>query len=236
MLLRRFFLRASLIAVVAMICLLALTANAQNATNATANASDQTAVTAENLPAWAYPPVPPNAFNFPAGGGAARGPAPTPRPDPGPVLHVPGSSAGYTAMQIRDQYNVADWFPDQHPPAPEIILHGDRDHNTGGCGYCHLPNGFGRTENQSLAGLPEQYIIQQVAEIKSGARKTSGPRVPAFGTMVRESQNATDEDVRIAAAYFASVKMTPWIHVVETDTVPVTKAAGAIWVAVEGGG
>lgn len=236
--LRRFCIAASVAIVFLMIGSIAVTAVAQNATGGAATPAvlDQAATTAQNLPDWAYPPVPANAFNFLAGGGRGAGRAPSaPPPDPGPVLHVPGSSAGYTAMQIRNSYNVADWFPEQHPPAPDIILHGDREHNTGGCGYCHLPNGFGRTENQSLAGLPEQYIIQQVAEIKSGVRKTSGPRVPPFGTMVREAQNATDEDVRIAAAYFASVKMRPWIRVVETDTVPVTKLDGAIWVAVEGG-
>jgi hypothetical protein len=39
------------------------------------------------------------------------------------------------------------------------------------CGFCHLPNGLGRPENSSLAGLPASYIVQQVADFKSGARK-----------------------------------------------------------------
>lgn len=195
-------------------------------------APDQ-ATPAQNLPAWAYPPAPPNTGRGRGIGLAARGQAPT---DPGPVLHVPGSDAGYTAMQVRNMFDVPDWFPSDHPAAPEMILHGDRANNAGGCGYCHLPNGFGRTENQSIAGLPAEYIIQQVADFKSGARKTSGPRIPPVNTMLHVAQNATDEDVKAAAAYFASIKPKPWIRVVETDTVPQTKVVGPIWVAVEGGG
>jgi cytochrome c553 len=138
-------------------------------------------------------------------------------------------------MQVRNMYDVPDWFPNDHPAAPDMILHGDRANKAGGCGYCHLPNGFGRTENQSIAGLPADYIIRQVADFKSGARKTSGSRLSPVATMVHEAQGATDDDVKIAAAYFASIKPTPWIRVVETDTVPVTKVAGPIWVTLDGG-
>lgn len=217
--------------------LIAIPATAQNAGVGTqvASGSEQPSARAQNAPAWAYPPVSPNLFLGGPGAGRAAGTPAAPRPDPGPVLHIPGSSAGYTAMQVRDSYNVVDWFPDQHPPVPDIVIRGDKDHNTGGCGYCHLPNGFGRTENQSLAGLPEEYIIQQVTDFKLGARRTTGPRVAPFNTMVREADNATDEDVKIAAKYFAAVKMKPWIRVIETDTVPVTKVAGTVWAKVDGG-
>lgn len=210
---------------------------ATNAAQSSGTAPGQAGQTVENLPAWAYPPAPANnGRGGAAGRGRGRGPAGQPQQDPGPALHVPGSDASYTAMQVRNMYDVPDWFPHDHPSAPDMILHGDRANGAGGCGYCHLPNGFGRTENQSIAGLTADYIIRQVADFKSGARKTSGSRISPVATMVREAQAATDDDVRIAAAYFASIKPTPWIRVVETDTVPVTKAAGSIWVAVEGGG
>jgi cytochrome c553 len=159
-----------------------------------------------------------------------------PPPDDGTVKHVPGSSAGFTATQVRNMYDIPDWFPDAHPPMPDMVSHGDKTRGAGGCGYCHLPNGYGRTENQSIAGLPAEYIIQQVADIKSGVRKTSGPRISPVNTMVRVAQNATDDEVKIAAAYFASIKMTPWIRVVETDTVPKTKVAGSVYQLADGGG
>lgn len=224
---------ASVVAGLAALSILAVTIAAQSP----AVASDQNSQTTQNLPAWAYPTAPPsNGRGGGAGRGRGRGPAGQPPQDPGPALHIPGSDASYTAMQVRNMYDVPDWFPNDHPAAPDMILHGDKPNNAGGCGYCHLPNGFGRTENQGIAGLPADYIIRQVADFKSGARKTSGSRISPVATMVREAQGATDDDVKIAAAYFASIKPAPWIRVVETDTVPVTKVAGAIWVAVDGGG
>jgi cytochrome c553 len=167
--------------------------------------------------------------------GAGRGPGGGPADD-GTVKHVPGSSAGYTSTQVRNMYDIPDWFPDAHPPMPDMVSHGDKERSAGGCGYCHLPNGYGRTENQGIAGLPAQYIIDQVADFKSGARKTSGSRVSPVNTMVREAQNATDDEVKIAAAYFASIKPKPWIRVVETDTVPKTKVAASVYQLADGGG
>jgi cytochrome c553 len=222
---------ASVVGAFAALGMFAAKVGAQNP----AMASDQAVQSAENLPAWAYPPTPLSTGRG-AGRGRGRGASGQPPVDPGPALHVPGSTASYTTMQVRNMFEVPDWFPSDHPAAPDMILYGDKPNNAGGCGYCHLPNGFGRTENQSIAGLTADYIIRQVADFKSGARKTSGPRLAPVATMVHEAQGATDEDVRIAAAYFASIKPTPWIRVVETDTVPVTKVAGPIWVAVEGGG
>jgi cytochrome c553 len=169
------------------------------------------------------------------GAGGGRGPG-GPPPDDGVVKHVPGSSAGYTSTQVRNMYDIPDWFPDGHPPMPDMVSHGDKERSAGGCGYCHLPNGYGRTENQTVAGLPAQYIIDQVADFKSGARKTSGSRVAPVNTMLREAQNATDDEVKIAAEYFASIKMKSWIRVVETDTVPKTKVAASVYQLADGGG
>src|SRR4029079_3705587 len=41
----------------------------------------------------------------------------------------------------------------------------------------------------------------------------------------------SDEDAKIAAAYFAGLKPAPWIRVVETDTVPKTKVGGWMLIA-----
>ena len=117
---------------------------------------------------------------------------------------------------------------------PEIVAHGKAP-GVFACGYCHLPNGQGRPENASLAGLPEAYIIQQLADFKNGRRKSSEPRhTPTIAMIAKESQSEGKE-VRVAAEYFAALKPRPWIRVVETDTVPKTHVAGWMLVQSEGG-
>jgi cytochrome c553 len=125
---------------------------------------------------------------------------------------VPGSSRSYTQAQIDDLNNPPDWFPDMHPPMPPIVAHGTK---TFACGSCHLPTGTGHDESADLAGLPAPYIIGQMADFKTGARK-------GFGNMPSIAQALGDADVQSAAAYFASLPARPWVRVVETDMVPKT--------------
>jgi hypothetical protein len=54
--------------------------------------------------------------------------------------------------------------------------------------------------------------------------------------MASLSRAATDAEVESAAAYFSALKPRAIIRVVETDTVPRTRAAGWHLSAVEGGG
>jgi cytochrome c553 len=54
--------------------------------------------------------------------------------------------------------------------------------------------------------------------------------------MLAVANAATEEEVRIAADYFASVQPRPWIRIVEADRVPVTRVAGSMFVPVEDGG
>jgi cytochrome c553 len=94
-----------------------------------------------------------------------------------------------------------------------------------------LPNGLGRPENSSLAGLPAAYIIQQVADFKSGLRKSSEPASLPVNFMIAVAKGSTEDDVKIAAEYFSALPRKPWIRVVEADTVPTTRVAG--WMLVE---
>jgi cytochrome c553 len=116
-----------------------------------------------------------------------------------------------------------------------IVGHG-RKPNTFACGYCHYPNGQGRPENSSLAGLSAGYIAQQIADYKNGLRKSSEPKMLPPSLMIDNAKSVTDEDVKISAEYFASIKYQPWIKVVETDTVPKTQVAGFMLVPLEGAG
>ncbi len=171
------------------------------------------------LPVWAYP------INLAA-------PAAPAAPDPTP-LRVSGSDVTFTFAQTRDPYNVPDWHPNNHPAAPEIVLKGGGP-GVLACGYCHLPNGLGRPENANLAGLPADYIVQQVADMKNDLRKSSEPKMAPPGLMHSIAKLATEEQVREAAKYFSALKPTPWIRVVETVTVPKSRVLGAMYVAIEG--
>lgn len=166
-------------------------------------------------PPWAYtvnpPPVP--------------GAKPVP-PDPAPQ-QVPGSTVSLTVAQTRDAFNPPDWHPSAHPPMPESVAHGRRPEMRA-CGFCHLVNGQGRPENASLAGLPAAYIVQQMADFKSGDRKSAEPKMGPPNAMIQDAKAATDEEIRTAAAYFASVPFRKWIRVVEAAEVPKTRIAGSM--------
>ena len=175
-------------------------------------------------PLWAYPVAP-----------AGTPPVPAP-PDDGSPKRLPGTSVTLTLKQIRDFANVPDWHPDDHPPMPEIVVHGRPPEVRFGCGYCHYPNGRGRPENASLAGLSAAYIVQQMADFKNGSRKSSEPRMGPPALMAQLSKSVTDAEVKAAADYFASLKWSQWIKVIEANTVPKTRIAGGMFVPLADGG
>ncbi|MGI4758147.1 MAG: c-type cytochrome [Janthinobacterium lividum] len=178
-----------------------------------------------DLPRWAYPVLP--ASPVPSASGAT--PA---RAQPSVVEHVPGSKAEYTSKEIPVLQVVPDWFPDEHPPMPPVVAHG-RLPNLGACAHCHLPTGMGRPENQSIAGLSPEYMMQQVEDFRSGARKSSEPRMASVNNMILASKTATPEEMKSAIAYFASLQPRRWIRVVETDTVPLTKIGSLMLVVTD---
>ena len=162
---------------------------------------------------------------------------PPPATDDGALKQIPGSSQSFTMKQIRDTGNPVDWFPTDHPPMPAIVAHRRSpgvNPWVGSCGLCHYPNGKGRPENAGVAGLPVGYILEQLADFKNGARKTADPGKKNTATMSGNAAAITEEEAIAAAEYFASIKMTPWIKVVETETVPKTRNVGGFFVPVEG--
>jgi cytochrome c553 len=173
-------------------------------------------------PAWAYVVDPP----------ASASDAAKKSPDNGP-RHVSGSIAAFTPTQIGDLYAAVDWHPDAHPVMPEVVAHG-RKPDIFACAYCHLPNGEGRPENASLAGLPAAYIVRQMADFRAVRRKASEPRQGPVSYMVSLASKTNDDEVRAAADYFSSLKPKPWIRVVETKTVSKTRAAGWMLVPAPG--
>jgi cytochrome c553 len=172
-----------------------------------------------SFPAWAYPWAP----DFKAA------------PDDGIPRHVPDSAAAFTITQERDLFFAPDWHPGDHPPMPDVVAHG-RSPDVRACGSCHRTEGTGGPENASLAGLPAAYIIRQIADYKSGARKFSGPQRSPVLLMTAIAKAATDAEVQAAAAYFSSLKPKSVIKVVEADTVPVTQIARVFYMLVKDGG
>ena len=183
---------------------------------------------------------PPWAFGFatPLTPGAAAPPppaAPAAPPAPDPTMHkLPGSQFSFTLNQIRDQYGPADWFPGDHPQMPDVVAHGKRDQMVAACSLCHYPNGKGRPENAGVSGLPASYFIQTMMDFKNDKRKSSDTRKANTNRMISFAKNMTDEEIRQAAQYFGAIRWTPWIRVVEADTVPKTRIAGGMFLVEEG--
>jgi len=137
---------------------------------------------------------------------------------------VPGSNAAYSITQLRDRFIAPVWHPGDHPPLPSIVAEG-RKPNVFACGFCHRADGPGGPENASLAGLPAAYMVQQMADYKSGARRTSVPK-RNVDLMISLSKDINDAEVAAAATYFSTLKPRANIRVVETDAVPKTFVAG----------
>lgn len=157
-----------------------------------------------------------------------------PSPDDGLPRHVPGSAIGLTLRQIDVAPNgFPDWFPDQHPKMPLVVAQG-RKPDVWACAYCHLPNGAGRPENASLAGLAPTYIRQQVANFRNGARPGSEPRRGPQTLMISISKAVTDKEVDEAAAYFSSLAPGAFVKVVESAEAPLSHVDGSMMAKVDG--
>ncbi|CUT10866.1 FIG135464 Cytochrome c4 [Bradyrhizobium sp.] len=146
-----------------------------------------------------------------------------------------GSNAAFSWKQARDLFFAPDWHPDDHPAMPEIVANG-RKPDVRACGSCHRVEGTGGPENASLAGLPESYLVQQLADFKSGARKMSGPERPATQLMMASVKAMTDAEVRAAAAYFSAQKPQQIIKVVESESIPKTGPSRLFYVKSPEGG
>ena len=180
-------------------------------------------------PDWAYAIPPP-------------GIAPQVRDD-GKLLSLPGSDRHFTRSKIngyRDYNNSmervapADWYPSDHPHMPKIVAEGDNARGIVACALCHLPNGRGRPENADPAGLPAEYIVQQLQDMRDGLRQSAEPRKANAKLMYGFAAAMTDQEMHEAAAYFSSIPRAPWIKVVETGTVPKTSSHGGMWIPLEG--
>ena len=200
-------------------CTLLLCASAAVSAGAQSSAGVQSSGgKAGDPPAWAY--IVPPADAQPIAHAA------TPR-------RVPDSPAVLTWKQVTDPFSAPDWHPQDHPKIPAIVAHG-RKPDVLACGYCHRADGPGGPENASLAGLPYDYILEQMAEFKSGQRSTALPKRLPQANMIALAKATTDQEIQAAAKYFSSLKLRQNIRVVETSRVPKTSVAGWVLAPKEG--
>jgi len=178
---------------------------------------------AADAPYWAY--------GF-AGPGTPA-PASPSAPDTG-LKHLAGSKLEFTRAQISDRFGPADWYPEDHAAMPDVVAHGKRP-DVFACALCHYPNGKGRPENAGVADLPISYFIQTMNDFRNGSRRSSDSRKSNTNLMIAIAKGMTDEEIKQAAGYFAAMKWTPWMKVVETATVPKTRIAGGMFLVLEGG-
>jgi len=183
---------------------------------------------AQNLPdpltVWAYP------WAYPTSEGESDSAT-----DPDKSIHVPESTVMYSYKDTRDIFHAPDWHPDDHPSIPAVVEYG-RKPAVFACGYCHRADGSGGPENASLAGLPHEYIVQQVAAFKNGTRKaTISPDNGPFHYMHAVATAVTESETNIAATYFSAIKPKRNIAVVETDTIPTTRMVGHFFAYVKNG-
>jgi cytochrome c553 len=152
-------------------------------------------------------------------------------------VHLANSRRTFTEAQLNDLFFAPDWHPELHSAMPQIVARG-RPSGTYACGFCHLPGGQGRPENASLAGLPAAYIIQQVADIKSGARRSAwhGGSYRPVDLMHEVAENAADADIANAAEYFARQMLRPRVTVIERRRIPHMQVRGWIYVIDPRGG
>jgi len=178
---------------------------------------------------------PPWAYGFTSGGAEPAAPpcamdskpldcARLGAPRPKDVTHkLPDTDKSFTEYAIHYDYGPADWYPDEHPPMPEIVAHGRESDKLRPCGLCHYPNGQGKPENAPVAGLPAAYILQQLQAFRNGTRRSADPRKANTNEMIQIARHLTEAEMKEVATYFSSIKWRPWVRVVETDMVPKAK-------------
>jgi cytochrome c553 len=185
----------------------------------------------DGMPLWAF------GYNAPPSPAGAPAPAAArPRPAaPEEARTLAGSPNSFKRSQVYNPWGPADWFPDAHPPMPEIVAKGREGAAIYACSLCHLQHGRGRPENAPVSGLPVSYFVQTMMDFKNGSRKSSDGQKRNAGMMAGYAKTMTDVEIKAAADYFGSIPWQPlWVKVKETATVPKTHIDNNLFLPNEG--
>ena len=80
-----------------------------------------------------------------------------------------------------------------------------------------------------IAGLPVDYFVQQVKDMRTHARHTASPvPFPSAASMQQIADSVTDAEVEEAARYFAKVRARRGSRVVESDSIPLFKTLNGL--------
>ncbi len=111
---------------------------------------------------------------------------------------IPGMAAHF-ASQAPARGAVEN--PELAARGKVLYEEGNRATGVPGCVGCHLPNGAGYQRYPRLSGQPQTYIVQQLADFKTGARSNDRARV-----MRAVAGRLTDEEIRAVAEYLAGLQ------------------------------
>ena len=189
---------------------------------ASARAGAQGTSGADAVPLWAFP------------GSSPDLPGAKPPFDTVMLLRVPHSARAFTMAQAKDYFAPPDWFPASHARMPESVAHG-KPGKVWACGYCHLPDGQGRAENATLAGLPENYIVSEVLAMRARTRQSAVAGWSPSARMTNAADSVAEGDLAEAARYFSRMRAKPRYKVVERAVVPATYEAGGLYAVRPGG-
>jgi len=155
--------------------------------------------------AWAYPVAPPDTaeLDMPSG-----------------RYVTPDGKRRLTAAQV-DKLTAAekDWFPQSHPIPPAVVLVPGKD-QANPCAECHTVNGQGMVGIPDIAGLPADYLLEQLAAFRSGVRTSALPHCLGTGVMIATAKAWSQTDLQAAVAYYASLPRRTPTRVVETEAAP----------------
>ena len=174
---------------------------------------------AEPAPLWAWP-----------------GNQPAKPADPNKTETLQGSSVKFMEPQVKDRTTAVDWFPGGHPAMPTAVKGGNGTKNFA-CGYCHLPEGPGRSESADVAGMPADYLYRQLLDMKNNTRTLMDPKYGPQGNMIITAKAWSDADLKAAAEYFSKLKYPSPNHVkvVEAAEVPKSRQNAFVYEFEKGG-
>ena len=139
---------------------------------------------------------------------------------PGPLnKSVPGSKLAWSDVQMFDRTVAVEWFPDNHPAMPPAVKGSLQLY---ACGYCHLPEGSGRPENAALAGMPYDYLKQQVDDMQTGKRVVVDSHFGPGNNMMATIKHPalTKAAAYDAVKYYSGLTYRKYLKIVETTEIP----------------